>query len=50
MTKETKLSVIEEIISWDEEEWIKLHFIQCYMLGWETEEQIHEVTRSFNKD
>ncbi|MBQ6274804.1 MAG: hypothetical protein IJK63_11355 [Oscillospiraceae bacterium] len=42
---ERKLCIIEEIIGWKrQDEKTKLYFIQAYLLGWASEEQIHVLT------
>ena len=46
MSKDTKLSVIKEIIDWRTElgDYWKLVAIQNYMTGWLSEEEIHKLT------
>ena len=41
----SKLDVIEEIIAWPNHgDDTKVYFIQSFLLGWTSEERIHEIT------
>ena len=51
MSKDTKLSVIKEIIDWRTElgDYWKLVAIQNYMTGWLSEEEIHKLTAVYKE-
>jgi hypothetical protein len=51
MNKDTKLSVIKDIIGWKTElgDYWKLVAIQNYMTGWLSEEEIHKLTAVYKE-
>ena len=51
MNEHEKMSVIQEIMSWDaHSDACKVYYIQAFLLGWARVEDVHKITDTYRRE
>lgn len=51
MNEHEKMSIIQEIMSWDaHSDACKVYYIQAFLLGWARVDDIHRITNTYRRE